>query len=68
MVWWFLEKALKMSSFFKIDPNREEFRWFLVWLVEEKDFDASEIITVVYESHKYQELQKEYLKAKEKEK
>lgn len=57
-----------MSSFFKIDPNREEFRWFLVWLVEEKDFDASEIITVVYESHKYQELQKEYLKAKEKEK
>ena len=57
-----------MSSFFKIDPNREEFRWFLVWLVEEKDFDASEIITVVYESHKYQELQTEYLKAKEKEK
>ena len=55
-----------MSSFFKIDPNREEFRWFLVWLDEEKNFNASEIISVMYESHKYQELQIEYLKAKEK--
>tara|TARA_Y100000310_G_C20561490_1_gene753288 strand:+ start:694 stop:888 length:195 start_codon:yes stop_codon:yes gene_type:complete len=50
------------NSFFVINPNSENFRWFLVWLVDEKDFTAHEIVDVVYESHKYQELEKEYLK------
>ena len=57
-----------MSSFL-INPDSDEFRWFLVWLDEEKGFNASEIIEVVYESHKYQELEKEYtrnLRVKEK--
>ena len=54
-----------MSSFL-INPESDEFRWFLVWLVDEHNFNASEIIGVVYESHKYQELEKEYLIAKEK--
>ena len=50
---------------FLINPDSEEFRWFLVWLVEEKDFNASEIIGVMYESHKYQDLEKEYKQDKE---
>ena len=54
-----------MTSFL-IDPDSDEFRWFLVWLVDEYNFNASEIIGVVYESHKYQDLEKTYLKAKEK--
>ena len=45
-----------------IDPNSDEFRWFLVWLVEKKNFNGSEIIGVVFESHKYKKLMKEYLK------
>ena len=53
-------------SRFLIDPDSDEFRWFLVWLVDEKNFSASEIIGVMYESHKYQDLEKEYLIAKEK--
>ena len=56
-----------MTDFFIIDPNGEDFRWFLVWLVEEKNFNADEIIGVMYESHKYRKYQQEYLKAKEKE-
>ena len=55
-----------MTNFFIIDPNCEDFRWFLVWLVEEKNFKADEIISVMYESHKYSNYQLEYLKAKEK--
>ena len=55
-----------MNSFYKIDPNSDDFRWFLVWLVDKYNFNASEIIGVMYESHKYQDLQKSYLKAKEK--
>ena len=54
-----------MNSFL-INPESDEFRSFLVWLVDEHNFNASEIIGVVYESHKYQELEKEYLIAKEK--
>ena len=54
---------------FLIEPDSDEFRWFLVWLVDEKNFNASEIIGVMYESHKYQDLEKEYtrnLRVKEK--
>ena len=49
-----------MTSFL-IEPDSDEFRWFLVWLVDEKNFNASEIIGVMYESHKYKKLQVEYL-------
>ena len=47
-----------------IDPNSDEFRWFLEWLVDEKDGfdDAKLIIGVSFEPHKYQEYMKEYLK------
>ena len=52
-----------------IDPNSESYRWFLEWLIEEKNFTASEIIGAIYESHKkyYQDLQKEYLEQQKKE-
>lgn len=47
-----------------IDPNTETFRWWLKWLHFEKGWDAEEIIDAMYESHKYQDLQREYLKEK----
>ena len=37
-----------------IDPNSDEFEFFLIWLVEHRDFKAKEIIDVVFSSHKYQ--------------
>ena len=43
-------------------PSYDRFSW-----VEEKNFNADEIIGVMYESHKYRKYQQEYLKAKEKE-
>tara|TARA_R110002020_G_C15674208_1_gene718141 strand:+ start:131 stop:295 length:165 start_codon:yes stop_codon:yes gene_type:complete len=45
-----------------INPDSDDFRWFLVWLVDDKDFTASEIISAMYESHKYKYLMNEYLK------
>ncbi len=47
-----------------IDPNSDEFRWFLEWLVDEKDGfdDAKLIIGVSFEPHKYKEYMNEYLK------
>ena len=54
-----------MSSYFIIDPISDEFMWWLQWLAEEKDWTAMEVIDAVYSSHKYQELQKEYLKTNE---
>ena len=50
-----------------INPDSEKFRGFLVWLVDEKGWDAHEIIGVMYESHKYQKLEKEYLENEKKE-
>ena len=44
-----------------IDPNSDDFRWWLQWLIDEKKWNANEIIGAMYESHKYQDLQKEYL-------
>jgi len=53
---------------FLIEPDSDEFRWFLVWLAEGghegKEWTAQEIIGVMYESHKYQDLEKEYLENK----
>ena len=43
-----------------INPDTDEFREFLLWLVESKDFTAKEVIWVVFESHKYSELMTEY--------
>ena len=45
----------------KIDPNSDTFRWWLIWLVDEKNWTAHEIIDATFESHKYQSLQVEYL-------
>ena len=42
-----------MSDNLLIDPNSDEFQFFLIWLVESRDFKAKEIIDVVYSSHKY---------------
>jgi hypothetical protein len=61
----FLQKTSKMSSYFIIDPDSDEFMWWLQWLAEEKDWSALEVVDAVYYSHKYQELQKEYLKTNE---
>ena len=48
-----------------INPNSEEFHLFLLWLVNDKDYnDASFILDVVYSSHKYKNLMKEYLNKK----
>ena len=61
-----------MGEFVK-DPDREKV--FSSVMIREliartnkqlTKLDANEIIGVVYESHKYQELEKEYLKVKEK--
>ena len=49
----------------RIDPNSDKFRWWLQWLVSEKNWDAIEIIGAMYESHKYQHLQSEFLKWEE---
>ena len=37
-----------------IDPNSDEFEFFLIWLVDSRYFKAKEIIDVVFSSHKYQ--------------
>ena len=50
-----------------IDPNEDGFRFWLQWLVDEKNWSASEVIGAMFESHKYQDLQREYLKQKDKE-
>ena len=50
-----------MTNLFIINPKSDEFRFFLNWLADEKDYNAKEIIDVVYESHKYKDLQVEYL-------
>ena len=42
-----------MSDNLLIDPNSDEFQFFLIWLVESRDFKAKEIIDVVYSCHKY---------------
>ena len=42
-----------MSSFL-IDPDSDKFRWFLVWLDEEKNWKASVIISVVEKPFKFQ--------------
>ena len=44
-----------------IDPNSDEFEFFLIWLVEEKEFNAKEIIDVVFGSHKYKKEMRRYL-------
>ena len=44
-----------------IDPNSDEFEFFLNWLIDEKEFGAKEIVDVVYGSHKYRSEMKEYL-------
>ena len=49
----------------EIDPNSEKFRRWLQWLVDEKQWSADAIIEAVFESHKHQKLQKEYLKWEE---
>jgi hypothetical protein len=63
-----INKNELIGKIFKLDPDSEEFQFFLIWLVEEKHFDAKELIDVMYYSHKYQKLKSEYIKAKEKEK
>jgi hypothetical protein len=60
-----------MSYWLKyLDPDSDEFRWFLVWLAEGglngQEWNAQEIIDVMYESHKYTKEQEEYLKYKKK--
>ena len=54
-----------MSSFHLIDPNSDEFMWWLKWLAEEKDWSALSVFDATFYSHKYQKLQKEYLKTNE---
>ena len=49
-----------------INQESYEFYSWLKWLVEVKDFNAIEIIDASWYPHRFQELQKEYLKAKEK--
>ena len=41
MVCCFLEKTLKMSSFL-INPDSDEFMWWLKWLAEDKNWSAVE--------------------------
>ena len=54
-----------MSSYFIIDPDSDEFMWWLQWLAEEKNWIALSVIDATFYSPQYQELQKEYLKIKE---
>tara|TARA_R100000808_G_C2150423_1_gene159147 strand:+ start:1390 stop:1575 length:186 start_codon:yes stop_codon:yes gene_type:complete len=49
-----------------INSESHEFYWWLKWLVEVKDYNANEIIDASWYPHRFQGLQKEYLKAKEK--
>ena len=49
-----------MSSFL-INPDSDEFMWWLQWLAEDKNWSAIEVIDATFYSHKYQELQKEYI-------
>ena len=48
-----------------INVNSDKFRWWLQWLVDEKGWSADEIIGAVFESHKYQDLQEEYIQGEE---
>ena len=44
-----------------IEPETTEFEFFLNWLIEEKDYDAKEIVDVVFGPHKFRKQMNEYL-------
>ena len=45
-----------------INPNSDEYRFFLNWCADEKSLNAKEIIDIAFEGYKYEYLQQEYLK------
>ena len=44
-----------------INPDSYEFQMFTYWLIDKKNFKAREILDVIYYSHKYEKLMKEFL-------